>query len=62
MAFLSQAYTRYRLAAETTAFIKALRNFLRGPTDDDTLRAELTELAATGAFSQQQVDPRSVHR
>ena len=50
----------HRLAAETTAFIKALRNFLRGPTDDDTLRAELTELAATGAISQQQVDPYSV--
>ena len=49
MAFLSQAYTRYRLAAETTAFIKALRNFLRGPTDDDTLH-ELALLCGNGEW------------
>ena len=54
MAFLSQAYTRYRLAAETTAFIKALRNFLRGPTDDDTLREELYELVEAGLISREQ--------
>uniref|UniRef100_A0A7S3RUQ3 Uncharacterized protein n=1 Tax=Emiliania huxleyi TaxID=2903 RepID=A0A7S3RUQ3_EMIHU len=39
---------KQRLAAETAAFIRALRNFLRGPTDDDTLRSELYELVGAG--------------
>eukprot|EP00966_Prymnesium_polylepis_P180316 4175378-Prymnesium_polylepis.1 len=33
-----------RMAAETAAFVKALRNFLRGPADDGVLRSELYEL------------------
>jgi len=45
-----------RLAAETAAFVKALRNFLRGPTDDDTLRAELAELVYAGHMSPAQAD------
>jgi hypothetical protein len=28
-----------RLAAETAAFVKALRNFLRGPTDDVSMQS-----------------------
>ena len=43
-----------RMAAETTAFIRALRNFLRGPEDDETLRAELYDLAKSGIISQKQ--------
>jgi len=43
-----------RMAAETTAFIKSLRNFLRGPEDDETLRAELYDLARSGLISQEQ--------
>ena len=34
-----------RIAANTAAFAKALRNFLRGPTNDETLRGELDEMA-----------------
>ena len=43
-----------RMAAETTAFIRALRNFLRGPEDDETLRAELYDLAKSGIISKEQ--------
>ena len=42
------------MAAETAAFVKALRNFLRGPTDDDTLREELYELVEAGLISREQ--------
>jgi len=45
-----------RMAAETASFIKALRNFLRGPTDDETLRSELYELVAAGLMTTQQAD------
>lgn len=45
-----------RLAAETGAFIKALRNFLRGPADDETLRGELSELVYAGLMSPTQAD------
>jgi len=45
-----------RMAAETAAFVKALRNFLRGPTDDDTLREELYELVEAGLISREQAD------
>ena len=43
-----------RLAAETGTFVKALRNFLRGPTDDDTLRMELVEYVDAGLMSREQ--------
>ena len=42
------------MAAETAAFVKALRNFLRGPTDDDTLREELYELVEARLISLEQ--------
>ena len=45
-----------RLAAETTAFIISLRNFLRGPDDNDTLRGELQELVGDGFISREQAD------
>jgi len=45
-----------RMAAETRAFAKALRNFLRGPEDDETLRAELNELADAGLIPREQAD------
>jgi len=45
-----------RLAAETCAFIRALRNFLRGPTDDPTLYNELSELVAAGVMSRAQAE------
>ena len=45
-----------RMAAEDVAFVKALRNFLRGPTDDETLRSELYELSDVGLISRQQAD------
>ena len=38
-----------RIAANTAAFAKALRNFLRGPTNDETLRGELRRAGASGA-------------
>jgi len=44
------------LAANTAAFAKALRNFLRGPTDDAAFRSELQELVSAGLMSQGQVD------
>ena len=33
-----------RMAADTAAFVRSLRNFLRGPTDDDVLRGELQDM------------------
>jgi predicted membrane chloride channel (bestrophin family) len=44
------------IAANTAAFAKALRNFLRGPSDDDTFRRELLELVAAGHIPIEQVD------
>ena len=43
-----------RMAAETAAFVKSLRNFLRGPSDDATLRDELYELAEARLISREQ--------
>ena len=48
------AALKRRMAAETTAFIKSLRNFLRGPEDDETLRAELYDLAKSGIIPKEQ--------
>jgi len=45
-----------RMAAETAAFVKSLRNFLRGPSDDATLRAELYELVDCRVMSRAQAD------
>ena len=45
-----------RMAAETTAFVKALRNFLRGPSDDKTLRSELYELVDADLIPCDQAD------
>ena len=45
-----------RMAAETSAFIRGLRNFLRGPTDDDQLRTELYEMVEKGYISEAQVE------
>lgn len=47
---------KQRLAAETKAFIMALRNFLRGPTDDVKLRGELYELVNAGVMTLAQAD------
>ena len=44
------------LAADTAAFAKALRNFLRGPSDDDALAAELEELVAADLMSPSQLE------
>jgi hypothetical protein len=43
------------LAANTAAFAKALRNFLRGPKDDKVFRAELMEIVAAGLMKESQV-------
>mmetsp|Transcript_8079 Transcript_8079/g.13619 ORF Transcript_8079/g.13619 Transcript_8079/m.13619 type:complete len:432 (-) Transcript_8079:243-1538(-) len=45
-----------RMAANTAAFAKALRNFLRGPKDDETFRDELNQIAAAGLMSSDQVN------
>ena len=45
-----------RLSTETGVFAKALRNFLRGPSDDETLRNELYELVAAGLMPRAQAD------
>jgi len=45
-----------RIAANTAAFAKALRNFLRGPSDDATLRAELEELVAANLIAAEQLE------
>ena len=50
------AVLKRRMAAETASFIRSLRNFLRGPTDDDTLRGELYELVDAGHISAAQAD------
>ena len=47
---------RDRMAGNTIAYCKALRNFLRGPSDDDTFRAELYELADANLFTHAQAD------
>ena len=39
-----------------SAFCRALRNFLRGPSDDAVYRAELTKLADAGLLPEKQVD------
>ena len=44
-----------RLAVETASFIKALRNFLRGPSDDETLRSELYEYVKQGLMTPEQL-------
>ena len=50
------AALKRRMAAETAAFCKALRNFLRGPTDDETLRGELYELVDAGLMTPAQAE------
>ncbi|KAL1528022.1 hypothetical protein AB1Y20_009391 [Prymnesium parvum] len=45
-----------RLAANTAAYAKALRNFLRGPTNDEVLRKELYELVDKGVMDAAQAD------
>jgi len=45
-----------QLAAETIAFIKSLRNFLRGPSDDNTLREELYMLVDQGHMTRELAD------
>lgn len=42
--------------ANTAAFCKGLRNFLRGPTDDAVYRSELLEMAEAGLIPRRQVD------
>ena len=49
------AQLRDRMAGNTVAYSKALRNFLRGPSDDPVLRSELEQLASAGLLSDQQV-------
>ena len=36
--------------------MKALRNYLRGPSDDDALRAELYALVRAGVMTREQAD------
>jgi hypothetical protein len=43
------------LAVNTAGFAKALRNFLRGPTDDEVLRRELMDIVKMGKMSEAQV-------
>jgi predicted membrane chloride channel (bestrophin family) len=45
-----------QMAANTAGFCKALRNFLRGPEDDETFRSELQEMADAGLIPAHQVD------
>ena len=45
-----------RMVANTVGFAKALRTFLRGPSDEPTLRTELNELEALGLIPPGQVD------
>lgn len=45
-----------QLAGNTAGYCKALRNFLRGPSDDDVFRADLVEMAAAGLIPLHQVD------
>jgi len=47
---------KFRMAAETGAFIRSLRNFLRGPSDDSNLRAELSESVAKGYLPASELD------
>ena len=43
------------MAANTAAFAKALRNFLRGPADDPTFKAELMQIVDAGLMTVSQV-------
>jgi len=45
-----------RLAANTQAFSKALRNFLRGPSDDPVFRGELDQLVDKELMTAEQVE------
>jgi predicted membrane chloride channel (bestrophin family) len=45
-----------RLATETATFIKSLRNFLRGPEDDATLRKELYAYVNQGLMTSAQAE------
>jgi ion channel-forming bestrophin family protein len=45
-----------RMAADTAAFCKSLRNFLRGPSDDGMLRGEPYELVDAGVMTRAQAD------
>jgi len=47
---------KQQLAAQTHAFIMALRNFLRGPSDDETLRKELYQMVDTGFMTRELAD------
>jgi predicted membrane chloride channel (bestrophin family) len=44
------------LAANTAGFCKALKNFLRGPDDDQVFCSELTDMVKAGLISFKQVD------
>jgi predicted membrane chloride channel (bestrophin family) len=45
-----------QLAANTAGFCKALKNFLRGPDDDEIFRGELMEMVDAGLITVKQVD------
>jgi len=47
---------RTELTANTAVFAKALRNFLRGPEDDPTLRKEMMQMVEQGLISEEQVE------
>lgn len=47
---------RTKLTSNTAVFAKALRNFLRGPDDDATFRAEMMQLVEQGQMSEAQVE------
>ena len=47
---------RDRMVGNTAAFCKALRNFLRGPSDDDVFYAELSALADADLLPRAQVE------
>ena len=51
-----QEELKERLGANTAVFAKALRNFLRGPEDDPTFRAEMEEMVAFDLIPPGQVD------
>ncbi|KAL3913433.1 MAG: hypothetical protein SGPRY_007979, partial [Prymnesium sp.] len=45
-----------RISVNTALYSKALRNFLRGPSNDDVLRGDLQEAVDKGLVSQEQAD------
>jgi len=47
---------RTRLMANTEAYAKSLRNFLRGPSDDSLLKGDLYALVVAGKLSGRQAD------